>query len=118
MDHDPDWLMVRQLPLTAVFRAASKRSASRALPLRLTPPLHLPEYSPLLPETDARQDPVHPAADFAADHAPRLNVWPFASTSVHVPVTVPLVASATAVHVPTSVSPVLFLALHEPFAAP
>jgi hypothetical protein len=41
-------------------------------------------------------------------------VLPCASTSVHVPVTVPLMGSGTAVHVPTKVTPPRLLALHVP----
>lgn len=114
IDHAPDCLPARQLPLTTVFAAVSKRSAKLAFGLRLTLALHVPEYSALLPDTAARHAPFHPVRDFAADHPPRLTVRPFASTSVHVPLTAPVVGSATAVQVPPSVSPVLLLAVHDP----
>src|SRR5215204_6501516 len=79
--------------------------------------VQVPEYSPARPETTARQAPVHPTGAFAADHAPSARVLPFASTSAHVPVTVPAVSSI-AVHVPMSVRPLLVAALHEPARSP
>lgn len=62
----------------------------------------------------ARQAPVHRVGDFAADQAPLASALPFASTSVHVPVTAPLVVSGTAVHVPASGTPLPVVALHVP----
>ena len=112
MDQDPEYPPYRHLPLTTLCTAFSNRSANPARLLRLTLALHVPVYSPSRPEMTARQAPVHPAGDFDADHPPSVIVLPCASTSVHVPVTVPFVVSGTAVHVPPSVRPVLLLALH------
>ena len=62
----------------------------------------------------ARQLPVHRVEDFDADHAPLATDLPRASTTAHVPVTVPAVESGSAVHAPTNVRPVLVLALQVP----
>jgi hypothetical protein len=114
MDHAPDSLPPCQVPLTTVCSAFSKRSASRPSVLRSTPAVHVPEYSPSLPETAARQAPVHRVGDFAADHPPLATVLPCASASVHAPVTAPLAESGTALQVPISVRPLLDLALQVP----
>src|SRR5262245_18341963 len=111
MDHDPDCLPARQLPLTATCIALSKRSAKVALALRSVLALQVPEYSVLPPDTAARHVPLHPSGDFAADHPPRATVAPLAPTSVHVPVAAPA-GSETTVQVPAKVSPVLLRALH------
>ena len=112
MDHAPDCPPARQLPLTTVCIANLNRSAKGAPGLSSTAALHVPEYSVLLPETAARQPPVHPVRDFAADHPPLVTGLPLASRTVHVPVTVPAAGPVMAVHVPPSVRPVLLLALH------
>src|SRR6187549_741084 len=75
-------------------------------------PVHVPAWSAVLPVTTARQAPLHPDGDFDAPQAPPVTVLPCASTSVHVPLTVPLAVSGTTVHVPVSVRPELLLALH------
>jgi len=116
IDHAPDCRPARQAPLTTVFTASSKRSAKRTSGSRSTSALHVPAYSPLLPDTAARQAPVHPFGDFAADHAPRLTIVPFSSMRVHVPVTAPVFGSGVAVQVPPSVRPARFDALQEPRA--
>jgi len=114
IDHAPDRLPARQVPLTALCTAFSKRSTNRASALRSTPDAHVPENSPSRPAMIARQAPVHPVADFAADHPPFATVPPCGPRSVHVPVTLPRVESATAVHVPTSVRPPPVVAAHVP----
>jgi hypothetical protein len=114
MDHAPDLLPARQLPLATACIAFAKRSTNRALGSRSTLDVHVPEYSPSLPAMAARQAPFQRVADFAADQAPPATVPPCLSTSVHVPVTVPFVVSGTAVHAPASVRPLPFVALHEP----
>jgi hypothetical protein len=74
----------------------------------------VPEYSPCLPATLARQAPFHCVAAFAADQPPLATVLPCASVSVHIPVTVLPVESRTAVHVPISGAPLAVVALHVP----
>ena len=87
IDHDPACFPARHVPLTASTpRPSRRRSASFACASRSTPALHVPEYSVLPPVAIARQAPVQPAGDFAADHPPRATVWPRASERVHVPV--------------------------------
>src|SRR5687768_3993646 len=117
MDHAPDCPPARQRPLTTDSTAFSARFDSRAPAPRSTSALHVPAYSPVRPDTIARQEPFHPAGDFIADHPPRARVLPLVSTSVHVPVTPPDAGSGTAVHVPISVWPLLLVALHV-FARP
>jgi hypothetical protein len=114
MDHAPDRLPARQVPLTAVRTAFSKRSTNDASTSRSTPAVQVPEYSPRRPAMTARQAPLHRPGAFAADHPPLATCLPCASASAHVPVTVPLVESGTAVQVPISVTPLLVLALHVP----
>jgi hypothetical protein len=105
IDHPPDCAPARHCPVTAPRVAISKRRPNGASGGRSRPALHEPEYSAVLPERAARQAPVHPADDFAADHVPRAAILRFASVSVHVPVTAPVLASIAAVHVPCSVRP-------------
>jgi hypothetical protein len=112
IDQAPDWLAARQRPLMTRCTAVPKRSARGAFAWRPTLALHVPEYSVPLPETVARQWPVHSADAFVADHPPRATVLRCASRSVHVPVTWPVFESAVAVHVPISVRPVVLVALH------
>src|SRR5205085_7746506 len=115
IDHAPELLPDRQLPVTIACPAFSKRSARRAVFFNSTPDFHEPENScSLPPKFAARQLPIHPSGDFDADHPPLAIVVPCALTSVHVPVTVPLVRSGTAVHVPPNVRPLLLLAPHVP----
>src|SRR5688572_4127628 len=120
--HAPDTPPARNVPLTAASSAFANMSANRAAGLRSTRAVHVPEYSPDLPSTLARQLPVQPDAALAAAHAPRLTTRPCASTRVHVPVTAPVFASTVAVHVPPSISPVLLRAAQvlarEPLGAP
>src|SRR5215211_6748318 len=92
IDHAPDSPPTRQVPLTMACIAFSKRSASGASGFPSTAAVQVPEYSPARPDISARQAPVHPWGDFAADHAPSARALPCASTSVHVPVTVPVVS--------------------------
>src|SRR3954452_92943 len=117
IDHAPDCPPARQRPLTTDSMAFSRRFDSRAPAPRSTSVLQVPPYSAVRPGTVARQLPFHRAGDFTADHPPRASVVPLASTSVHVPVTLPEAASGTAVHVPISVWPLLLVALHV-FARP
>ena len=114
MAHAPDRPPERQLPLTTLRTAFSKRSANPAVPARSGRPLHVPEYSPWLPETTARHAPFHRSGDFAADHAPLASVRFSASTRVHVPVTVAPVESGSPVHVPISRIVLPDVALHVP----
>ena len=114
MDHAPDPLPARHVPLTTASIAFSNRSAKRAFGLRSTRAVHVPEYSPAVPAMAARHAPVHRVGDFAADHAPPASVLPCASRSVHVPVTVPWIVSSSAVHVPARGAPLLVVALHAP----
>jgi hypothetical protein len=112
IDHPPDCRSARHCPVTTLRVAISKRRSNGASGGRSTRALHEPEYSAVLPERAARQAPVHPADDFAADHVPRAVVALFAPVSVHVPVTAPLLASTTAVHVPCTVRPDVLRAVH------
>src|SRR6185503_20416702 len=82
--------------------------------LSLTSAVHVPAYSPSLPETTARHPPIHLSGAFAADQPPSASFLPCASVSSQVPVTVPAVSRA-AVHVPIRVCPLAVAALHEPF---
>src|SRR5690242_3808401 len=91
IDHAPDCLPMRQVPLTTACIAFANISTNRAFDLRSARAVHVPEYSPSLPAITARQAPFHCVADFAADHAPLASVRPCPSTSVQEPVTVPVV---------------------------
>ena len=64
-------------------------SARRPLGEIDTALVHVPEYSPVLPEIVDLQAPFHDWADLLADHPPCIRILPVASWSVHVPVTPP-----------------------------
>src|SRR6185503_9593203 len=70
-------------------------------------------YSRRCPAVAARQLPVHPVVDFAADQPPVAIVRPCASSSVHVPVTPPVFRCSITVHVPPTGRPSLLRAAHE-----
>jgi hypothetical protein len=75
--------------------------------------VHVPEYSPELPETVALQAPFQACADLLAAHPPCIRILPEESWSIHVPVTPP-VWSACAVHRPAKY-PDCAVALQVPF---
>src|SRR5688572_17767232 len=97
IDHVPERPPARQLPLTAACTACSKSSANPPSGFNFSVALHVPEYSFRCPAATARQLPLQPDAAFAADQAPCATTLRFASTSVHVPRTVPAAASGMAV---------------------
>jgi hypothetical protein len=107
-------LPARQVPLTAAFTALAKISANGASARTSVLARHVPEYSDLPPAADARHAPIQPDGDFEADHMPRATVPPRGPASVHVPVTLPVLATGVAVQVPLTVKPVLLVADHVP----
>jgi hypothetical protein len=112
MDQAPRCGPARQVPLTTACAAARKSSAKGASAASCRLVSQVPEYSPVLPDAAARQPPVHPVGDFAADHPPRANVRFCASMSVHAPLTAPVAGSTLYVHVPMNLPPLLVVALH------
>src|SRR5258705_7139040 len=112
MDHAPERLPARHVPLTAAFTARAKMSANGASARTLVFARHVPAYSDLPPAAAARHAPVQPDGDFEADHTPRATVLPPGSPSVHVPVTLPVLATGITVQVPPTVKPVSLVADH------
>lgn len=80
---------VFHVPVTAARMADSSIAARRAAGESETAPVHVPEYSPALPETAALHAPFHDCADLLADHPPCIRILPVASWSIHVPVALP-----------------------------
>ena len=117
IDHAPDCPPARQRPLTTESTAFSRRFDSRAPAPRSTSVLHVPAYSPVRPDTIARQVPFHPAGDFTADHPPRATRLALGIDERPCSGDAPDAGSGTAVHVPISVWPLLLVALHV-FARP
>jgi hypothetical protein len=120
MDHAPERLPARHVPLTVACTALAKMSANGASARILVLARHVPAYSDLPLAADARHAPFQPDGDFEADHTPRATVVPRASLSVHVPVTLPILATAVAIQVPPTVKPVMLVADHVfggPFCA-
>lgn len=87
IDHEPEDEPAFHVPVTTACKADSNISNKRALGEVDTALVHVPEYSPVLPEIADRQAPFQDWSDLLADHPPRIRILALASWSVHVPVT-------------------------------
>lgn len=90
IDHEPADEPDFHVPLTTARNADSSISDMRDWAGSDTVLAHVPEYSPVRPETAALHAPFQDCADLLADQPPCMRILPLGSCSIHVPETAPL----------------------------